>query len=163
MKIYHYHFIYKVLSSLISIAIVLFGFFNPIMLMLVPFVLVLSITFNLWTFFDTTTVSIKEDIVKIKVRNRLFSTNYRFHKSNVLRVKVIQQGFINKTGTGSLNGIPIGSVAAFDNLQSSTKAYKKSMIAVQTKKRVIRIGKTFNDKEILMAYKFLKSNISLNN
>ena len=162
MKIYHYHFIYKVFSSLISLVIILFGFLNPMMLMLAPFILVLSITFNLWTFFDSTTVSIKEDIVKIKVRNRLFSTNYRFRKSNVLKVKVIQQGFINKSGTGNLNEIPIGSVAAFDNLQSNTKAYKKSMIAIQTNKRVIRIGRTFNEKEILKTYAFLKNNLSLN-
>ena len=151
IKIYHYHFIYKVFSSLISLVIILFGFLNPMMLMLVPFILVLSITFNLWTFFDSTTV-----------RNRLFSTNYRFRKSNVLKVKVIQQGFINKSGTGNLNEIPIGSVAAFDNLQSNTKAYKKSMIAIQTNKRVIRIGRTFNEKEILKTYAFLKNNLSLN-
>ena len=50
-------------------------------------------------------------------------------------------------------------LAALDQVQSDTKAYKKAMIAVQTKKRVIRIGKTFNEKEIKLAYDFLKKKI----
>ena len=47
-------------------------------------------------------------------------------------------------------------LAALDQVQSDTKAYKKAMIAIQTKKRVIRIGKNFNEKEIKSAYEYLK-------
>ncbi|MBL57853.1 MAG: hypothetical protein CMP61_11765 [Flavobacteriales bacterium] len=159
MKIYHYSIATKIIASSTALTLLILCFINPGWILIAIFFFPFLVLFALWTLLDATTVNIENDIVKIKERKRLFTDNFKFHKKNVLKLKVIQQGFINKTERSNV----FMPLAALDQVQSDTKAYKKAMIAVQTKKRVIRIGKTFNDKEILKAYKFLKSNISLNN
>ncbi|MBI35337.1 MAG: hypothetical protein CMP67_08245 [Flavobacteriales bacterium] len=151
MKIYHYAVATKFISCAATITLLTLCFINPGWILIAIFFLPFFVLFALWTLMDSTTLSIENDIIQIKERKRLLTDNFKFHKKNVLKLKVIQQGFVNKTERSSA----FMPFAAFDQVQSDTKAYKKAMIAVQTKKRVIRIGKTFNKKELQSAYEYL--------
>ena len=156
MKIYHYSTATKIIASALALTLFILCFNNPGWILIAIFFFPFLVLFALWTLLDATTLNIENDIIKIKERNRLFTDNFKFHKKNVLKLKVIQQGFVNKTERSNA----FMPLAALDQVQSDTKAYKKAMIAVQTKKRVIRIGKTFNEKEIKLAYDFLKKQIT---
>lgn len=154
MKIYHYNIVTKILAGIGAIGLLSLCFINPGWILIALFFLPFLILFSLWTLIVSTTIKIENDIIKITERKRILSDVFKFHKNNVLKAKVIQQGFVDKsTASKSQKWMPL---AAFDQVQSDTKAYKKAMIAIQTKKRVIRIGQTFNEKEIKEAFNFLK-------
>ncbi len=152
MKIYHYALATKIISSAAALTLITLCFVNPGWILIAIFFFPFLVLFALWTLMDATTLSNKNDIIQINERKRLLTDNFKFHKKNVLKIKVIQQGFINKTERSNA----FMPLAALDQVQSDTKAYKKAMIAIQTKKRVIRIGKNFNEKEIKSAYEYLK-------
>ena len=138
MKIYHYTVASKIISSALTLTLLILCFINPGWILIAIFFFPFLVLFALWTLMDSTTLSIKNDIIQISERKRLLTDNFKFHKKNVLKLKIIQQGFVNKTERSNA----FMPLAALDQVQSDTKAYKKAMIAVQTKKRVIRIGKT---------------------
>lgn len=158
IKIYHY-------SIYLRIGCLLYGLITPFLLQInnqISFLIFFSIPFYLifflWVLFNRTAIRIKNEIIEIKDRDRLFQSKYKFHKKNIILVKRIQQGFINEENRPN----PHMSIDYSFYRWYKTKAYKKSMIAIQTNKRVIRIGRTFNEKEILKTYAFLKNNLSLN-
>ena len=145
----------KIISSAAALILLILCIINPGWILIAIFFFPFLVLFALWAILDATFLSIENNIIQIKERKRLFTDHFKFHKKNVLKLKVIQQGFVNKTERSNA----FMPLAALDQVQSDTKAYKKAMIAVQTKKRVIRIGKTFNEKEIKSAYDFLKKEI----
>ncbi len=145
----------KIISSAAALTLLILCLINPGWILIAIFFFPFLVLFALWAILDATSLSIENNIIQIKERKRLFTDHFKFHKKNVLKLKVIQQGFVNKTERSNA----FMPLAALDQVQSDTKAYKKAMIAVQTKKRVIRIGKTFNEKEIKSAYDFLKKEI----
>ncbi len=157
MKINHYSLFTKAIGATGSAGLLTLCFINPGWILIALFFLPFLIIFSLWTFFDSTCATLNDEIITIKIRNRLFTERYKFHKKNVLKLKIIQQGFINKANKLRGSDYVKNPQAAFMISQSDTKAYTKAMIAIQTNKRVIRFGKPFTNKEIKLMIDHLKN------
>jgi len=157
VKINHYSLFTKLIGTSVTVGLLTLCFINPGWILIALFFLPFLIIFSLWTFFDSTYATLNDEIITIKIRNRLFTDKYKFHKKNVLKLKIIQQGFINKADKLRGSDYITNPQAAFMISQSDTKAYTKAMIAIQTNKRVIRFGKPFTDKEIKVMVEHLKN------
>lgn len=153
MKIYHYNTAYKIIGSTGAIVLTMLCFIESGWILIALFFLPFLIIFSLWTFFDSTTIEYEGSIIKIKIRNRLFTDKYKLNKNNIIKVKIIQQGFIEQ---GQDNNSKSPGINAFTSAPWSKKVYTKEMIAIQTNKRVIRIGNTFNKVEIKGMFNYLK-------
>lgn len=151
MKIYHYNLLSRVISTISVVTIIVGCFFHAAFFGLALFGLPFLISFMLWTYCDSTSIKTEGETILIKERKRLFTDKFKFQKKNVIQCKIINQGFVKIAKKGNSNG----PLAAFDRVQSHTKAYSKEMIAIQTNKRVIRIGRTFDDNEIKLTIEHL--------
>ena len=145
-----------VLISIPLILIVLTFFFFFPMIVFDLFFLVPMIMLALWAALDKTVISYDDNLIQIKEVLRTFSNSYKVKFSNVTKYQITNQKLVNNYVDGPSSRIPIPGQYG---MKYTVDAGSKSMLAIQTPKRVIKIGRRMKDEEIEQVYSVIDQKI----
>jgi len=148
LSIYHYHIVTRLIMTSLSISFITACFIIMAFIVAAVFSLPVIIITTLWTLFDKTTITVKDNLITIKERNRVIADNYKISKSKIVKIRLGKKDFTHAGDTTSRSGKPIG--------RWKTLAYRKKIVAIQTQRRVISLGENLNDKKVEELYNFLK-------
>lgn len=138
--------------GVLAVTTILYGcFYNPRLIIAAIIILPVITLITLWAIFDRTKIEYIDGTYHISERSRLLSDKYKVHKSKIILFKIVNQSFINSGDETTLTGRAIG--------KWSKKAYKKPLLAIQTVKRVIRIGNHLEGDKVRELFKFIKNTI----
>ncbi|MDA9328903.1 hypothetical protein N9Q76_02115 [Flavobacteriales bacterium] len=123
----------------LSISFITACFIEVTFIVAAVFTLPVIIITTLWTLFDKTTITIKDNLITIKERNRVIADNYKISKSKIVKIRLGKKDFTHAGDTTSRSEKPIG--------RWKKLAYRKKIVAIQTQRRVISLGENPNDKK----------------
>ena len=139
LSIYHYHIVTRLIMTSLSISFITACFIEMTFIVAAVFTLPVIIITTLWTLFDKTTITIKDNLITIKERNRVIADNYKISKSKIVKIRLGKKDFTHAGDTTSRSEKPIG--------RWKKLAYRKKIVAIQTQRRVISLGENPNDKK----------------
>lgn len=139
LSIYHYHIVTRLIMTSLSISFITACFIEVTFIVAAVFTLPVIIITTLWTLFDKTTITIKDNLITIKERNRVIADNYKISKSKIVKIRLGKKDFTHAGDTTSRSEKPIG--------RWKKLAYRKKIVAIQTQRRVISLGENPNDKK----------------